>query len=253
MAYTLCIAAGVVLAMIARRLAPAPAHAHSLPLAVAAVTGALGGAMLLEFPADWLGWTAPGAGQPALAHGVGGRTVLGGILGGWIAVEIAKPRLGIRVPTGDGFAVPLAVALACGRVGCALTGCCAGRPVEAGAWWRALALVAPDGVARFPAPVAEAVFHAAAAIVLLVLVRRGVLRGRLLAVYVGAYCIVRVLLEEVRENPPVLGRWTYYQLLAVPLFVLAVVTLLRRTLASVPGEPVPPPTTSTRPPPYAET
>src|SRR5687768_3426344 len=31
---------------------------------------------------------------------LGGRTVIGGVLGGWLAVELAKRRLGIRRSTG---------------------------------------------------------------------------------------------------------------------------------------------------------
>jgi hypothetical protein len=96
-------------------------------------------------------------------------------------VELSKPALGIRVPTGDGFAAPLAVALACG------------------------------------------------AITLLVVARRHALPGRALAAYVATYCVVRFALEEVRDNPVVLGRFTYYQLLALPLFLLAAATVALRS------------------------
>jgi prolipoprotein diacylglyceryltransferase len=102
-----------------------------------------------------------------------------------------------------------------------------------GAWWSPLAVVAQDGVPRFPAAIVECAFHAAAAAALVVVIRRGLLAGRTLAVYVAIYCLVRVALEEVRDNPPVLGGWTYYQILALPLFVLAVVTLVRRSINAV--------------------
>jgi len=199
MAYALCVAVGIVLAFLVRRLAPRPAYPNAATLGAIAFVGALAGAVLLELPADWLGWTASSAGEPIRTHGIGGRTVLGGILGGWLAVELTKPALGIRVPTGDGFAAPLAVALACGRVGCALTGCCPGKASDGGSWWHAIAIVARDGVPRFPAAVVESLFHGAAAIVLVVLARRGVLAGRTLAAYVAIYCLVRVLLEEVER------------------------------------------------------
>jgi phosphatidylglycerol:prolipoprotein diacylglycerol transferase len=228
MAYSVCVAIGIALAYVARRLVPRPAYPHAAALAAIACVGALSGALLCELPADWFGWAAGGAGEPIVQHGIGGRTVLGGILGGWLAVELAKPSLGIRVATGDGFAAPLAVALACGRVGCALTGCCPGRASTEGSWWRGIAIVAKDGVSRFPASVVESVFHGAAAVALLLLVRRGALAGRALAAYVAIYCVVRVALEEVRDNPAILGRWTYYQLLAVPLFALAAATFVRR-------------------------
>lgn len=58
----------------------------------------------------------------------GGRTILGGVVGGWLAVEVAKRMLGIRRSTGDLFAPALAVGEAIGRIGCFLNGCCYGRP-----------------------------------------------------------------------------------------------------------------------------
>jgi prolipoprotein diacylglyceryltransferase len=53
---------------------------------------------------------------------VGGKTIVGALAGGLLFVELVKPRLGIRRPTGDLFAVPLCVGIAVGRVGCFLTG-----------------------------------------------------------------------------------------------------------------------------------
>lgn len=228
MAYALSVAMGVVLAFFVRRLGPRASYPNAAALGVVALVGALAGATLFELPADWMGWSASLAGEPVRTHGLGGRTVLGGILGGSIAVELVKPALGIRQATGDSFAAPLAIALACGRVGCLLTGCCAGKVATPGSWWHGLAMTARDGLPRFPAPLVEIAFHVTACVLLVWATRRGWLAGRVLAVYVAAYCVVRVLLELVRDNPPVLGGFTYYQLLAAPLFALAVVTYLRR-------------------------
>jgi phosphatidylglycerol---prolipoprotein diacylglyceryl transferase len=51
-----------------------------------------------------------------------GKTIVGGLLGGLIAVEITKRLAGTRTATGDVFAVPLCIAIAIGRIGCFLTG-----------------------------------------------------------------------------------------------------------------------------------
>jgi prolipoprotein diacylglyceryltransferase len=173
------------------------------PLLAAAVLGGAAGAYVLEWPADAFGW----AWRPDGAEPFGGRTVLGGILGGWLAVEMVKWRLGIRMPTGDGVAAPLAMALAVGRLGCVSAGCCAGAVCDPAAWY------AVDG--RFPAAAAEAVFHAVAVIVLLLVDRHGWARGRRLYAYLIAYGVVRFLLETGRANPRLAAGLTWYQLLAL--------------------------------------
>ena len=52
----------------------------------------------------------------------GGKTIVGGLIGGWIAVELMKRYIGIERSTGDLFVVPLGIGIAVGRVGCFLTG-----------------------------------------------------------------------------------------------------------------------------------
>ncbi|MBW5448838.1 diacylglyceryl transferase [Cohnella sp. CFH 77786] len=51
-----------------------------------------------------------------------GKTIVGGLLGGLVAVELMKRKLGITQSTGDDMVFPLLVAIAIGRVGCFLTG-----------------------------------------------------------------------------------------------------------------------------------
>jgi prolipoprotein diacylglyceryltransferase len=57
-----------------------------------------------------------------LTYMMGGKTVVGAILGGTIAVEWAKWRAGIKRRTGDLFAIPLTIGIAIGRIGCFLAG-----------------------------------------------------------------------------------------------------------------------------------
>lgn len=221
-------AAGVVLGGLSARLVPDDNRLDShrrLVLALAALGGAVLGAYGFELPADLLGWHAPApAGVTGDGMPLGGRTVLGGILGGWIAVESVKPRLNIRRPTGDGFALPLAVALTCGRLGCALTGCCQGVRCapSALAWRDAL------GVPRVPVQMIEMVFHAAAAVALFVAARRQLASGRRLAIYVALYGALRFALEFWREHPPIALGLTWYQILAMALTALGGVTWWRR-------------------------
>ena len=55
-----------------------------------------------------------------------GMSVLGGILGGFIGVEIFKKIIGYKESTGDAFAIAIPIGHSIGRIGCLLTGCCYG-------------------------------------------------------------------------------------------------------------------------------
>jgi prolipoprotein diacylglyceryltransferase len=50
------------------------------------------------------------------------KTIIGGIAGGILGIEVAKKCLGIKTNTGDSVVVPLMVAIIIGRIGCQLTG-----------------------------------------------------------------------------------------------------------------------------------
>jgi prolipoprotein diacylglyceryltransferase len=51
-----------------------------------------------------------------------GKSLVGALVGGWIGVEIAKAKLGVKTNTGDSFVVPLMAGIIVGRIGCFLTG-----------------------------------------------------------------------------------------------------------------------------------
>lgn len=57
-----------------------------------------------------------------LAYLMGGKTIVGALIGALFAVEALKLHLGITARTGDLFAIPLCVGIAIGRIGCFLTG-----------------------------------------------------------------------------------------------------------------------------------
>ena len=81
--------------------------------------GALAGAKLLA----WM--EAPGfywAMRNDPNFWFGGKTIVGGLLGGWAGVEIAKKVMGITESTGDICVYPIILGMCIGRVGCFLTG-----------------------------------------------------------------------------------------------------------------------------------
>lgn len=53
---------------------------------------------------------------------IGGKTIVGAILGATVGVELTKKMVGVTSSTGDAFAYPLIVGTAIGRIGCFLTG-----------------------------------------------------------------------------------------------------------------------------------
>ncbi|HZQ98409.1 MAG TPA: prolipoprotein diacylglyceryl transferase family protein [Chloroflexota bacterium] len=87
-------------------------------LIVAAVVGGAIGSKLLYWASDPAATVLDGS----LAAVMGGKSVVGGLVGALGAVELAKRRLGIARATGDLFAMPCALGIAVGRIGCFLTG-----------------------------------------------------------------------------------------------------------------------------------
>ena len=86
----------------------------------------------------------------------GGKTIVGGLLGGWMGVELVKRLSGIRRRTGDLFALPLCVGIAVGRVGCLLAGLADDTYGKATSLPWAVNL--GDGIGRQPVQVYEILF-----------------------------------------------------------------------------------------------
>lgn len=151
-----------------------------------------------------------------------GKTIMCGIVGGYLGVEIAKWTLDIRVKTGDTFAVPVAAAVAIGRVACFVGGCCYGTPTTLP--WGVRFPTAGDltPVARHPTQLYEAAFHLAMAGWLWWLQRQGKCRGNLIKLYILNYLAYRFLSEFIRPEARIWLGLTGYQWAAValaPLFV----------------------------------
>jgi len=126
----------------------------------AAAVGALVGSRVLGLAEQWPtvmdAWQAGRMLELLLSRG--GKTIVGGLLGGWLGVEIAKKLSGITRRTGDLFALPLCVGIAVGRIGCLLAGLADdtyGKPT--GLPW---AVNLGDGIGRHPVQVYEILFLA---------------------------------------------------------------------------------------------
>jgi phosphatidylglycerol:prolipoprotein diacylglycerol transferase len=92
---------------------------RGLILIVACLFGALIGSRVLAFiESIQVYW--PHTGTYAIL--TGGKTIVGGLAGGWAGVEIAKRYLHITQKTGDRFVFPILLGLSIGRIGCFLEG-----------------------------------------------------------------------------------------------------------------------------------
>ena len=221
-AYGLLTIAGIVISAIVWRSLP---HARSIPPLIfvggliGAVLGAKLGYIFCELPFHF--------GRPDFWWNLFiGRTVLGGLFGGYLGVELAKRFLGHAQPTGDSFAICVPLGLAIGRIGCYLSGCCQGSPCRP-AWY---SVVDSSGVSRYPSALAEAVFQGMIFLVLLILLRVGALRNQLFHVYLMAYALFRIAHEFIRDTPRV--AWVRpYQFLAAFLFIFAFIRFAQRAHA----------------------
>jgi len=133
----------------------------------------------------------------------GGKTIVGGLLGGWIAVEIAKRLSGIRSRTGDLFAVPLCVGIAVGRIGCFVAGLADdtyGTPTRL-PW----GVDSGDGVPRHPTQLYELIFLLALAWLLQRYAAKPHVNGRVFRIFIAAYLTWRLLIDFWKPQPLVGG------------------------------------------------
>ena len=188
---------------------------------IAALAGAFLGAKLVYLGAEgWLHWHDENR-WLILATG---KSITGALLGGYVAVEIAKRLLGFTSATGDWFAIIAPVGIMFGRVGCVLHGCCLGRACDA-SWFT---VNDASGAARWPAAQAELVFNALALGGVLILRRQKILPGQHFHLYLIAYGLFRFFHEFWRDTPQILGPLSGYQIAALALVVLGVVGFIRR-------------------------
>jgi prolipoprotein diacylglyceryltransferase len=143
-----------------------------------------------------------------------GKTVTTGLLGAYVAVEAVKCLLHIHVKTGDGYALPLALALAVGRWGCFFNGCCYGLPTDL-SW----GVDFGDGKLRHPIQIYESLFHLTMAGVLVLLIRNDWLRNQRLKFYLIAYGCYRFLSEFIRPEPDWGLGLTFYQWVSLVMVV----------------------------------
>ncbi|OGJ76708.1 hypothetical protein A2412_05135 [Candidatus Peribacteria bacterium RIFOXYC1_FULL_58_8] len=192
-------------------------HSHSLSILVAALVGGVLGAKI----PIWL------TQYPHIAEGgwnidtiLSGRTIVGGLIGGTIAVQLIKRKLHIQQRIGNAIAPALAAGIAVGRWGCFLRGCCFGMPTNL-PW----GVDFGDGVFRHPTQLYESLFGVIAFLMLALLLKKKQPDGSLFAGFMIAYFLFRFFLEFIRVEPRVLFGLTGYQYAAMVVLVYYAVRL----------------------------
>jgi phosphatidylglycerol:prolipoprotein diacylglycerol transferase len=160
---------------------------------LAAIVGGFAGSRILSAFEDPLFLTHHWL-EPRLL--LGGKTIVGGLVGGLIAVESVKRLLGIRIATGDLLALPLVVGIAIGRIGCFLSGLedqSYGIPTAL-PWGVDLG----DGIARHPTQLYEILVLAVLAIVLIARTGMNATAGDRFKLFMVVYLGFRLLVEFIK-------------------------------------------------------
>ncbi len=163
-------------------------------IAAAAVGAALGSKLLYWLEDPWATlhhWRDP-------AYLMAGKTIVGGLLGGLVAVEWMKRRMDVRQSTGDLFAVPLALGIGVGRVGCFLTGLSDNTYGEPSSLpW---AVDFGDGVPRHPTQVYEIILLLCVLPVLWRMMRSRHHNGDVFKVFMVSYAAWRLAVDFLKPR-----------------------------------------------------
>ena len=187
-----------------------PSQSFELPYIAALVFGAGIGAYLFGSANLWL------SGQSGIA-----RSVEGALAGGIVAIELYKWSAGISLRTGARFALPLAVGIAIGRVGCYFAG------LDDFTYGTPTALPVGhdfgDGVRRHPVQLYESAAMALFALAYVV----AVLNRNAFAITNGFYLVLayygaqRFLWEFLKPYATLIGPLTLFHLLSLSILLYA--------------------------------
>jgi len=129
-----------------------------------------------------------------------GQSIVGGLLGGLIGVELSKKLAGISESTGDNFVLPLVAGTAIGRIGCFLAG------LHDGTFGNPTALPwgmdFGDGMALHPTQLYDIVFVLLLGGLLLKLRPRFQAKpGLLFKLYLSGYLLWRLVVDAIKPVP----------------------------------------------------
>jgi phosphatidylglycerol---prolipoprotein diacylglyceryl transferase len=146
-----------------------------------------------------------------------GKSLVGGLAGAIIAIEILKRKIGIGVSTGLRFAAPLAAAIAVGRLGCFFAGTddrTYGTPTDL-PWGYDFG----DGILRHPVQLYEAIAMLLFLAAFVPMLRSGFRLATRTGFhfFIGSYAAQRFLWEFIKPYGTVIGPFNLFHLICVGL------------------------------------
>lgn len=179
-----------------------------------------------------------------------GKSIIGGIVGGYLAIVLTKRLFRYTRSTGDCYAAAIPLAMAIGRVGCFLSELPLGTPT--GLPWGIAA--SPEAAQQFascayctqkmhPSMLYEIAFHLVALFVIVRYRHLVAVQGDALKIYLLASAVFRFMVEFVRGSTEMLWGLTGPQVALVPLTGLLVFHFVRQWRRGVYRMPSPPPAT----------
>jgi phosphatidylglycerol:prolipoprotein diacylglycerol transferase len=135
----------------------------------------------------------------SLIYFMGNKTIVGGMLGGVIGVELTKKKIGVTVSSGDLMVYPLILAMIIGRTGCFLAGLEDGTyGIASNLPW---AINFGDGIRRHPTNLYEIAFWILLWIILNAVERRRQFTdGSKFKVFMASYLLFRFLDEFIKPD-----------------------------------------------------
>ncbi len=188
-------------------------------ISLAALLGAAVGARLItawERP-DW--WVAYASLPLTQALEISGKSIIGAIVGGYIAIALSKRAFGYTRSTGDAYVLALPIATAIGRIGCFLSELPLGTATTL-PWGIS---VAPASAPMHPTMLYEIAFNVTAVVLLWRFRSRVPAPGDALKIYLLAAATFRFLVEFLRTSPKQAWDLTAPQWVLIPLIALLLI------------------------------
>jgi prolipoprotein diacylglyceryltransferase len=183
----------------------------------------IGGAIGAKLPLLFIYWkelTVDGL-NPAIIFA--GRSIVGGLLGGLLGAKLVKKSLKIDVRLGNQIAIPVAFAMAIGRIACLLEGCCYGKPTNS-----SYGIDFGDHILRHPTQLYELVFDVILGIYLIYRKKKGIEPGGLFRLFINSYLGFRFFNEFIRvEVVGWLGLTDFQWICMISLIFINRTTIIR--------------------------